>query len=73
LSNSDDLDSCRDLSIDDAVGKFSQDVSLRACLEDRPKVRRVRDQRECVLQLSNKCLRRLEASFEVPLKGIVDL
>src|SRR5215213_6020626 len=73
VSDSDNLDAGRNLSIDDVVGKISQDVSPCTRFEARPNVRRARDQREGSIRFPNERLSRLKTSFKVPLEGIVDL
>jgi len=73
MSYGDHLDTSRDLSIDDVVGKIpAQDIPPRTCLKVGPDCRCARDQCDCAVHFLNKCLGYLDAPFKVPFKGVID-
>lgn len=69
----DHLDTSRDLSIDDIIGKVpAEDISTRTRLKVGPDCRCACDQRDCAVHFLNERLGHLEAPFKVPFKGVVD-
>lgn len=69
----DHLDTSRDLSIDNVVGKIpAQNIPPRTRLKVGPDCRCARDQRDGTVHFLNKRLGYLEAPFKIPFKGVID-